>query len=67
MAIFGELDLANPGMIRVLLSNGGQSVIRAFIEVPQELVTALQTMTSAHGFQESSMIALLSHGNTLAV
>jgi len=40
---------------------------RAFLEAPQELVTALQTMASAHGFQESSMIALLSHGGTLAV
>jgi len=41
MAIFGELDLADPGMIRVLLTNGGKSVIRAFIEAPQELATAL--------------------------
>jgi len=54
-------------MIRELLTCGGQSVIRAFLEAPQELATALQTMASAHGFQESSMIVLLTHGNTLAV
>ena len=40
---------------------------RVFLEAPQELVTALQTMASAHGFQESSMIALLCHGNKTAV
>ena len=54
-------------MIRVLLTNGGKSVIRAFIEAPQELATALKTMASAHSFQESSMIALLSRGGTVAV
>jgi len=54
-------------MIRVFLTNGGRHAIRAFLETPQELSTALQTMASAHGFQESSLIVLLSHGKALAV
>ena len=67
IAVFGNLNLADSGMIRVLLTNGRRSVIRAFLEAPQELATALQAMASAQGFKESSMILLLTYANTLAV
>jgi len=67
IVVFGELNLANPRMIRELLAHGGRSVIQAFLQAPRELATAMQTMASAHGFEELSMIALLTYGNTLAV
>ena len=53
IAVFGKLNLADSGMIRVLLTHGGWSVIQAFLQAPQEIATAMQTMASAHGFEES--------------
>ena len=41
--------------------------MRAFLEAPQQLSTALHSMASTHGFVESSMIALLTHGSIKAV
>ena len=37
--------------IRLLLTHGGRSVIRAFVQAPQELATVMQTMASAQGFE----------------
>ena len=67
IAVFGKLNLADAGMIRMLLTHGGRSVIRASVQMPQELATAIQTMASAHDFEESSILVFLAHGNTLAV
>jgi len=66
MTVFSE-NLADPGMIIVLLTHGGRPVIQAFLQATRQLATAMQTMASANGFEELSMIALLAHGNTLAV
>jgi len=59
--------LADSGMIRILFTHGGRSVIQAFLQAPQELATALQTMASVHGFEESSRIMFLTYTKTLAV
>jgi len=67
MAIFDKLGLVDSQMIRVLLANGGRHAIRDFLETPQDLATALQSLASACGFQESSMIGLLTRGSALAV
>jgi len=49
ITIFSTHNLADSGMIRVLLTQGGQSVIRAFLEETQKLATALQTMACLLG------------------
>jgi len=40
IAIFGTHNLADAGTIRVLLTHGGRYAMRAFLENPQQFVTA---------------------------
>jgi hypothetical protein len=66
MAIFDTHKLADARGIQPLLARGNTLTVQTLIESPEKIATAMLTLV-AHGFQESSMWALLTYGCLSAV
>ena len=69
IAVFGQLNLADPAMIRVLLANCGRPAVRALLETPEK-ITASMAVFSKMNLADSSinskkLFGLIVRGRTL--